>query len=142
MNRLPCSVRRAPGLSGLTIRTAFTLALGTAGGSTAEGVSANPGFSIQQQDGTAWLVRPGGQRFFSLGVSVVSQGASPKDFDPANPGYAAWQHYADSNLWAASTLKRLKAWGFTTVGGWSDFQVLKRCTDAEVVFAPVLHIGS
>jgi hypothetical protein len=104
--------------------------------------SAQPGFSVQQQGETAWLVRPNGQRFFSLGVCCVSQGPSRKEFDPANPAYAAWQHYPDSNLWAQATLKRFKAWGFTTVGGWSDFQALKQCPDQDVSFAPVLHIGS
>ena len=83
-------------------------------------------FSIQQQDGTAWLVRPNGERFFSFGVCVVSMGASRKEFDPDNPGYAAWQHYADSNQWAEATLKRLKSWNFTTIGGWSDFHVFKQ----------------
>jgi hypothetical protein len=107
-----------------------------------EEVSPKAAFSIQERDKTAWLVRPNGERFFSFGVCCVSQGASRQEFDPANPGYAAWQHYGDSNLWAEATLERLKAWGFTTVGGWSDFQALKRCRDANVAFAPVLHIGS
>ena len=108
----------------------------------AEGHSLDRPFSIQQQGQAAWLVKPNGERFFSLGVCCVNQGASRKDFDPANPGYASWQHYADSNLWANATLKRLKSWGFTTVGGWSDFHVLKDCRDADIAFAPVLHIGS
>lgn len=107
-----------------------------------EKVSTNGAFSIQQQGETAWLVKPNGDRFFSLGVCCVSQGASRKDFDPANPAYAAWQHYADSNAWVKATLQRLKAWGFTTVGGWSDFQVLKQCPEQEVAFSPVLHVGS
>src|SRR5437762_838946 len=106
----------------------------------AEGSST--GFTIQQQGQAAWLVRPNGELFFSLGVCCVSQGASRNEFDSANPGYAAWQHYADSNLWANATLKRLKTWGFTTVGGWSDFQALRDCGDKDVAFAPVLHIGS
>jgi hypothetical protein len=119
------------------------LALGSAAFVTAaEGLSANPGFSIQQEGEAAWLLRPNGERFFSLGVCCVNQGASRKEFHSVNPAYAAWQHYADSNLWAKATLKRLKAWGFTTVGGWSDFQVLKNCRDQGVAFAPVLHIGS
>src|SRR5262245_20505012 len=107
-----------------------------------EEVSPQASFSIQERDKTAWLVRPNGERFFSFGVCCVSQGASRQEFDPVNPGYAAWQHYGDSNLWAEATLERLKAWGFTTVGGWSDFQALKHCRDANVAFAPVLHIGS
>src|SRR5262245_37818610 len=85
----------------------------------ADGISTPPGFSIKRQGEMAWLVRPNGEQFFSLGICCVSQGASRKDFNPANPAYAAWRHYADSNLWAKATLKRLKAWGFTTVGGWS-----------------------
>src|SRR5438876_1873651 len=128
---------------GLTTVAVLSLAVGRATFViAAEDFSTNPGFSIQQQGKISWLVRPNGERFFSLGVCGVSQGASRKDFDPANPSYAAWQHYADSNLWAKATLKRLKAWGFTTVGGWSDFQVLRNHGDEEVAFAPVLHVGS
>jgi hypothetical protein len=69
-------------------------------------------------------------------------GVSRREFDPDNPGYAAWQHYSDSNRWAEATLKRLKAWRFTTVGGWSDFPALRECRDVEVALTPVLHIGS
>jgi hypothetical protein len=101
-----------------------------------------PPFSIRETNGAAWLVKPSGERFFSLGVCVVTQGASRSEFDAANPGYAAWQHYADSNEWARATLKRLKSWGFTTVGGWSDFPALARCAETNIYFAPVLHIGS
>src|SRR5262245_43343980 len=57
----------------------------------------SPPFSIQQRDQVCWLVKPGGEQFFSLGVCCVNQGVPPKEWDPANPGYAAWKHYADSN---------------------------------------------
>ena len=50
------------------------------------------GFLLVRDGETAWLVRPNGERFFSLGVCCVNQGASRKEFDSANPGYAAWQH--------------------------------------------------
>jgi hypothetical protein len=99
-------------------------------------------FSIQQDHGITWLVKPNGQRFFSFGVCCVNVGASRKEFNPDNPAYAAWQHYSDSNQWAQATLKRLKSWRFTTIGGWSDFPVFKQCGDMDVAFAPVLHIGS
>src|SRR5262249_38252837 len=103
---------------GVTNVAVLALALGSGTSVTAaEEFPTNPGFSIQRQGETACLVRPNGERFFSLGVCCVSQGASRKEFDPANPAYAAWQHYADSNMWANATLKRLKAWGFTTIGG-------------------------
>jgi hypothetical protein len=128
---------------GFTAVAVLTLALGVGRlVAVAEGHFLNPPFSIQQQAQTAWLVRPNGESFFSLGICCVNQGVARKDFDPANPGYAGWQHYGDSNLWANSTVKRLKSWGFTTVGGWSDFHALGNCPDADIGFAPVLHIGS
>jgi hypothetical protein len=105
-------------------------------------VARGSAFSIQQQGSTSWLVDPDGRRFFSLGVCCVNQGVSPGEFDPANPGYAAWRHYAGSNQWADATLGRLKAWGFTTVGGWSDFQTLRQRPEHKLAFAPVLHIGA
>src|SRR5688572_19991470 len=100
----------------------LTLAFSTGRSGAADKVSSlELPFTIQQEDDAAWLVRPNGKRFFSLGVCCVDQGASRKDFNSSNPAYAAWQHYADSNLWADATLRRLKSWGFSTVGGWSDF---------------------
>ena len=72
----------------------------------------------------------------------MDQGAARGNINPTNPGYAAFQHYADSNEWAAATLKRLKSWKFTTIGGWSDYRALQRSCDAEVAFTPVLHVGS
>jgi hypothetical protein len=87
------------------------------------------------------LIKPNGKQFFSLGVCVVNQGASPEKFNPTNPGYAAFQHYENSNRWAEATLNRLKEWKFTTVGGWSDIAALRRCRDADVVFIPILAVG-
>src|SRR6266404_6583344 len=84
------------------------------GKSVAASEEITPPFSIQTQDQISWLVKPNGERFFSLGVCCVNQGTSSAEWDPANPGYAAWQHYVDSNTWAGATLSRLKAWGFTT----------------------------
>ena len=98
-------------------------------------------FTVQQRDGDFWLTGHDGRRFFSMGVCCVNQGFSPDKFNPTNPSYAAFQHYADSNLWAKTTLKRLASWGFTTVGGWSDYAALRGCGDTNVAFIPVLAVG-
>jgi hypothetical protein len=105
------------------------------------GAATNAPFSIQQREGTSWLTKPNGERFFSLGVCVVNQGASHEDFCATNPGYAAFQHYENSNRWAETTLKRLKSWNFSTIGGWSDYAALRQCRDADVAFIPVLAVG-
>lgn len=105
------------------------------------GAANNDPFFIQQRGGISWLTKPNGERFFSLGVCVVNQGASRERFNPTNPSYAAFQHYENSNRWAEATLKRLKSWKFTTAGGWSDFRSLQQCRDADVAFMPVLAVG-
>lgn len=101
----------------------------------------NAPFCIKERGGVSWLTKPNGEPFFSLGVCVVNQGASREQFTSTNPGYAAFQHYADSNRWAEATLKRLQSWKFTTIGGWSDFAALGQCRDANPAFIPVLAIG-
>ena len=101
-------------------------------------------FSIQDRGGRAWLVRPTGEPFFSLGVCCVNMGTPPEKLERGNPSYSAGQHYPEAARWAETTLSRLKTWGFTTVGGWSDFPTLKQGQGAhpDIVFTPVLHIGS
>ena len=118
--------------------TISLLALSLLRGPAAE---TNAPYSIQLHDGISWLTKPNGERFFSLGVCCVSQGASREQFSPTNPGYAAFQHYENSNLWAGATLKRLTSWKFTTVGGWSDYLALLQYRDADVAFIPVLAVG-
>lgn len=105
------------------------------------GKATNAPFSIQRRDGIFWLTKPDGERFFSLGVSCVNQGVSRERFNPMNPGYAAFQNYHNSNLWSQATIGRLKSWGFTTVGGWSDYSALRQCQDPNIAFIPVLAIG-
>ncbi len=99
-------------------------------------------FTLQQRDGRWWLVSPGGTRFFSLGVNVVTRGLSKGDFDPENPGYAAWQQYAADPAWADAAQSRLREWGFTTIGGWSDLDVLRGSRQRAQAETAVLHIGS
>lgn len=104
--------------------------------------TAAPPFSIRNDAGTWWLFSPEGQRFFSLGVCCVHQGTLRSTFDPENPGYAAWQHYDNPLHWGEASLRRLKSWGFTTLGGWSDFATLRKCKEQTLWLTPVLHIGS
>lgn len=98
-------------------------------------------FSIQSQNGIPWLVDPQGHPFFYLGVSCVDQGTRPDQFDSSNPSYAASRYYAGSNQWAEATTRRLRSWGFNTIGAWSDFATFRR-SGTDLKFAPVLHVGS
>jgi hypothetical protein len=98
--------------------------------------------SLQQHEAGWWLVAPDGRRFFSLGMCGVSQGTPQASFDLENPSYGAWQHHATPNAWADATLRRLKSWGMTTVGAWSDFDTLRQSSEQTLHLTPVLHIGS
>src|SRR5690348_12823175 len=82
---------------------------------------ANPSlpFRVQEQHGIWQLITPRGDPMFSLGVCCVNRGTPREKYDAAKPAYAAWQEYPDPAVWADNTLRRLKSWGFTTIGGWS-----------------------
>lgn len=108
-------------------------------GDAAPGAS---GFTVRSNAAGWSLITPEGRPAFSRGVCVVTQGASREQFDPENPGYAAWQHHPDAGAWADDTLRRLKSWGFTTVGAWSDFRTLRVSGEQSLWHTPVLHIGS
>jgi hypothetical protein len=99
-------------------------------------------FSISSERGQWSFVSPEGRPFFSLGVCVLTQGTTKEQFDLENPGYAAWQHYPTPLAWADDTLRRVKSWGFTTVGGWGDFKTLRGSREQTLLLTPVLHIGS
>ncbi len=99
-------------------------------------------YSVTEEDGICWLVTPAGRRFFSRGVCVVTPGLSRETYDAENPAYAAWQHYPDTSAWAAATVQRLRAWGFTTLGAWSDVAALRGSRDDGFFLTPVLHLGS
>src|SRR5579871_1284544 len=99
-------------------------------------------FQVRQEAGRWWLVSPAGKRFFSSGVCCVTPGASWLDYDPKKPEYAAFREYSSPVDWADTTLTRLKSWGFTTVGGWSDDTTLKRSAQMDMPYTLVLHMGS
>ena len=88
MNGLGFACRQLLEHLGSTTVTVFTLALGSL--AVAEDRSHAP-FAIEQQNESYWLVRPNGERFFSLGVCCVNRGVSREEYDTANPGYAAWR---------------------------------------------------
>jgi hypothetical protein len=99
-------------------------------------------FRVVEEHGVAWFVRQNGDRFVSRGVCCIGQGDTAKTYDPKNPGYAAYRYYLSSAEWASDTLDRLSSWGFNTVGAWSDTAALRVPNRPDMVFTPILHMGS
>ena len=56
--------------------------------------------------------------------------------------YHAEAIYPSDAAWASSIADRLTDWGFTTIGGWSDWELLGRLPDTRFIHTPVLHVGS
>jgi hypothetical protein len=73
---------------------------------------------------------------------MFNQGTPKAEHDSAKPSYAALRHYDSAEAWANASLGRLKSWGFTTVGGWSDYETVTRADDNRWWLTPVLHMGS
>jgi hypothetical protein len=106
-------------------------------------VSNAPPFTLSRDGDQWWLRSPDGQRFFSVGVCVVTPGAVVREsFNPTNPGYAAWQHHPSDSAWADATLKRLREWRFDTIGAWSHHNNLITSPHMLRGLTPVLHVGS
>src|SRR5882757_8264817 len=63
----------------------------------------NAPFSIEEREGVSSLVKPNGERFFSLGVCVVNEGATREHFNATNLGYGACQHCENANRGAEAT---------------------------------------
>ncbi|HLK61337.1 MAG TPA: hypothetical protein VKU00_32605 [Chthonomonadaceae bacterium] len=99
-------------------------------------------FAVHAEEGRWWLTTPTGRRFFSSGICCVTPGETWQEYDSKKPAYAAWRQYPTSTAWADATLGRMKSWGFTTVGGWSDYALLKRSSQMDLPYTPVLHLGS
>ena len=97
--------------------------------------------SVREKPDGWWLISSTGKRFFSLGVCVFTQGTDRKTYDPANPSFAAWQHYDSPEAWATANVQRLKSWGFTTLGGWSDYKVVNDSGEHSLWMTPALSIG-
>lgn len=142
------------------ILAALLWACGFAGGHACAEVDAPPiGASVDSGPGSSasdkparctvrrdakgwWLVSPEGEPFFSLGICMFNQGSAKEDYTAAKPSYAALRHYEAPEAWADASLARLKSWGFTTVGGWSDYHTLSRSREHDLWITPVLHLGS
>jgi hypothetical protein len=120
-------------------------------------------FRAQKVDGKWWLVTPEGYLFFSLGVNCVRRGDSTfverrdgwfeqlpgpesefkglvdsrkANFYAMNLRRKFGDEYAES--FRSLAHRRLKAWGFNTVGNWSGSDVLK---NSPMPFVVTLHAG-
>lgn len=97
------------------------------------------GFRLVEKNGAWWFTGPDNKPFISLGVDCIGEGVPAAEFKKSNPGYSPFLRPGDTfEKWRDRTVKRLKAWGFNTNGGWCDRRYSR---EAGMPHTPVLHIG-
>ena len=84
----------------------------------------SPGFfHTQVINKRLWIVDPSGQPWLSLGVCHISYEGDRTD-DGQSPYHdVASRRYGDGETWARAQAKRLRQWGFNTIGCWSSPQM-------------------
>ena len=103
------------------------------GGFKATKAGATGKFRVEQVGGKWWLVDPDGHLFWSAGIDVIEPGIQTpvkgrEALFPALPpdgSFLTWnlerRFGADwRTKWVDLTLRRMDAWGFNTIGDWSN----------------------
>lgn len=136
------------------------------GGYTGTQTRATGFFRIEKIDGRWWFVDPDGHLFFSTGVNVITPwvgtpvsgreelfealppqtlrtvlGQQQRPDRPTEASFYSWnlvRRFGDSwiNSWLDLTLRRLDAWGFNTIGNWSDQRL---CTAQRKPYVLILR---
>ena len=77
-------------------------------------------YRVQVIDKRWWIVDPQNQPWLSMGICHITYkgDTDPSGYSPY--GEAAQRRYGDAETWAAAQAKRLRRWGFNTVGAWSS----------------------
>jgi hypothetical protein len=97
------------------------------------------GFFRVKQDpqGVWWLVDGQGNTFYCKASNSVSMEVAPDKVNPANPAYSGLSHYRSPEEWVKNEVQRLKSWGFNTIGGYSDHDLLQK----EMPYTLALTLG-
>jgi hypothetical protein len=96
-------------------------------------------FRVEQRSGVWWFIDPSGHPMISAGVDQISYTPDRirgTQIDPYEQNVA--RIYSNENRWATVSLERLRAWGFNTLGAWSDPDVWKR----GVPYTVILNIAA
>lgn len=84
-----------------------------------------------------------GNPFWSLGCDCVGEGTPWASYDPSKPSYSGSHLFPSGDAWAKDTLQNLRKWGFNSLGGWCDLDLLRKNFGKQPMpFTIVLHLGS
>lgn len=96
-------------------------------------------YHVEKIRGRWWIITPGGHGFISKGVCHIAYTADHAPTLGYSPyGRITEATYGTAERWAAATARRLKAWGFNTVGAWSSPEMHTQA----MAYAPILNIAA
>jgi hypothetical protein len=96
-------------------------------------------FRIEQRDGIWWFVDSSGKPALSIGVDHIAYEPDRIRGTGGCPYREAVEKiYPDRNTWGLAILARIRAWGFNTIGTWSDADLWNR----EMPYTPILDIAA
>ena len=101
-------------------------------------------FHTQLVNGRWLLVDPNGRSFFCTGLSCVSyQGYTIEGSRISPYTEAITKKYGSRDRWAQATAKNMMAWGFNTLGAWSDSDLAKEDVGGKhLVYTTILDLGA
>lgn len=78
-------------------------------------------YRVAEREGVWWFIDPAGKPMLSAGVDAIR--ACPDRIRGTGPCpylQAIERIYPNHGAWVQATFKRLRAWGFNTIGAWSE----------------------
>jgi hypothetical protein len=95
-------------------------------------------FRVTRGGGRWWLVTPEGDPFYSIGINALrSRPYIDRQTGRSPYGDAIAEKYDDLDAWAEEVLRRLRAWGFNTIGSWSDIEHFRD----DMVYTVILNMS-
>lgn len=82
-------------------------------------------FRVEEIDGQWWLITPEGHPFFSTGMNVLNYSGTATKDGVRHYQEACDEKYESREAWAEAQFDRCLAWGWNTVGCWSDWALFK-----------------
>jgi hypothetical protein len=111
-------------------------------GGVADGRFRSSGFfRIERRHGVFWLADPDGGRFLSKGVNTVRFDQDQIQGSDRIPyADACRRKYGGEAAWRSAAAGRLAAWGFNTLGSWSD-ETVAGAGSVPLAVTPNLDLG-
>jgi hypothetical protein len=96
-------------------------------------------YRVQERNGVWWFIQPDGRLMLSMGVDAIRYCPDKiRGTGPCPYMEAVKKIYGGRDAWESAVVKRLHAWGFNTIGAWSDTELESRGTP----YAMVLDIAA